>query len=134
MLQIIGVQFNEFGKMYSYKDYLDSTLKVGDEVVVETKSGNQLARVVKIYDDINEGVPKGMGFNELKKVICRVKNQNNATISDKLEQVRKSLLDVIENLTSEELFDLLLHSRLCYRVESLHNEYIEIFVKDSFQY
>ena len=41
MVRVVGIQFNDSGKIYSF-DSLDLDIKVGDGVVVETIHGKEL--------------------------------------------------------------------------------------------
>ena len=48
-VKIVGVQFEDYDKVYYYKTFID--VKVGDMVVVEAKCSYSIAKVVSICGD-----------------------------------------------------------------------------------
>lgn len=60
---IIGVQFEEVGKIYYFDASRYPDLKVGDPVVVRTSRGLQLATISQVRIDVDD-----LEFNSFKSV------------------------------------------------------------------
>lgn len=114
--KIVGVEFEDYNKVYLYKSYID--VNVGDIVVVETRDTYSIATVVSIGGDSNKATKYVVSKLDIKtheEKKEKVEKQNRI-----LEELDKRVLE-LQSINAYEKY-----AQIDDTIKTLYEEYKSI--------